>query len=205
MDRSLPVLAALAALTVPGSSEGLHLGVKGGVPATAYFETGRQGPREYSAATRRYVVGVSTEWRPNRRLGIELDVLYRRMGYVAILPASALDTKGHSWDFPVLAKYRLGRDIRPYLAGGGVLRYIGPVRARGQAAGGEPIDTTQPPELRKRHYPGVAAAGGVEFQSGRVRLLPEFRYTRWTANRAGPGSLLRFSPGQSEFLLGLLF
>jgi hypothetical protein len=51
----------------------------------------------------------------------------------------------------------------------------------------------------------VTAAGGVEFRTGRLRLLPELRYTRWTANISVPGGLLRFAPNQVEFLLGLLF
>jgi len=38
-----------------------------------------------------------------------------------------------------------------------------------------------------------------------VRLLPEIRYTHWTANISRPGGLLRFDPHQAEFLLGLLF
>lgn len=103
---------------------------------------------------------------------------------------------------------------RPYVTGGAVLRYIGPVRARGEQTVEDliarttvhaPIDTTEPSDLRKRLYPGLTAGGGVEFGSRRWRLLPEFRYTRWTANIAGPGGTLRFSPNQAEFLLGLLF
>ena len=113
-----------------------------------------------------------------------------------------------------MAKYRFGRTLRPYLAGGAVLRYIGPVRARGERvvenriAGTTvrtPIDTAEPSDLRKRHYPGVVAAGGIEFRLGWLRLLPEFRYTRWTANIASPGGLLRFAPNQAEFLLGFLY
>ena len=112
------------------------------------------------------------------------------------------------------AKYRFGRGVRPYIAGGGVLRYIGPVRARGQltvvdlinrTTTHEPIDTSDPSDLRKRVYPGLVAAGGIEFGLGRLRLLPELRYTHWTANIAGPGGVLRFAPNQVEFLLGLLF
>jgi hypothetical protein len=56
----------------------------------------------------------------------------------------------------------------------------------------------------------VTVAGGVEFGFGRVRLLPEFRYTHWTTNisqtNISPtGALFRFAPNQAEFLLGLLF
>ena len=63
---------------------------------------------------------------------VQAGTLYHRMGYVAILnffdsasgnfEKSAIDVKGNSWDFPVMINYRFGHVIRPYVAGGGVLR-----------------------------------------------------------------------------------
>jgi len=220
------LLLLLAALGTPVFAQGLHFGLKAGVPATTYFETGQtgglHGGSEYSAATRRYTVGASVEWRLTHTFGFELDTLYKRMGYVGIvtsfwngiLTTAAFDTKGDSWDFPLLAKYRFGRVARPYIAGGGVLRYIGPIRGRGeltvqdlvaQTTTRTPINTTEPSDVRKRQYPGITAGAGIEFGHGLVHLLPEFRYTRWTANLAGPGGALRFNPNQAEFFLGLLF
>lgn len=212
----------------PACCQGLHLGLKAGIPITQYFETGAEGglhgSATYSAATRRYTIGVSGEWRLSDSFGFEVDTLYHRMGYVAIVNSfdsangnfqnSAIDVKGDSWDFPVLAKYRLGHVVRPYVAGGAVVRYLGPVRGRGQQTIGSlvsrtsstsPLDTSDPSELRKRIYPGLTAAVGLETRVGRVRVLPEFRYTRWTANISAPGGLLRFPSNQAEFLAGVLF
>jgi hypothetical protein len=139
-------LLVFAAAT-PEFAQGLHFGVKAGVPITEYFETGQTGSlhghAEYSAATRRYTVGVSAEWRLTHNFGWELDALFKRMGYVGIVTSyglftggittnSAYDSKGDSWDFPLMAKYRFGRATRPYVAGGAVVRYIGPIRALGQ-------------------------------------------------------------------------
>jgi hypothetical protein len=132
-------LLLLLAVDASGRGQGLHLGLKVGVPFTVYFDTaavsGPSGSVEYSAATRRYTAGVSAEWRAAAGLGLEFDVLYKRMGYVGIVSTasslSAIDVKGSSWDFPLLVKRRFGRRAGPYLAGGGVLRYIGPVRGRG--------------------------------------------------------------------------
>lgn len=203
----------------------IRLGFKAGVPATAYFETGRSGSlhgsADYSAATRRYVAGPSAEWQITNRFGFELDALYHRMGYVAIVEffdsasgagsRSAVDVKGNSWDFPLMAKYRLGR---AFAAGGGTLRYAGPVRGRGTlitynlAAGTSTettVDTSDPSELRKRLYPGLTAGAGLELRAGRLRLLPEIRYTHWTANISGPRGVLRLAPNQAEVLLGVLF
>jgi hypothetical protein len=199
-----------------------------GVPFTDYFETGRtaglHGEAEDSAATRRYTLGATIEWRPTRAFGFELDALYHRMGYVETVRFfdsangsfinSAIDVKGNSWDFPILAKYRLHSLLRPYLTGGGVLRHIGPVRGRGSVTSGlligQPgstiqIDTSDPSALRKRFFPGVTAGAGSEQSVGRFVFMPEIRYTRWTANISGPGGLLRFAPNQVEFQLGLLF
>jgi hypothetical protein len=216
------------AATAPQFAQSLLLGFKAGIPMTQYFDTrsaaSLSSSADYSAATRRYTAGVSAEWRSETVLGIEADVLYKRMGYVGIIhtidssrgisTTAAFDIKGDSWDFPILLKYRFRRKLHPYASGGGVVRYVGPVQARGEETAQDlvagtttrtPIDTADPFDLRKRFYPGVSAGSGVELRRGRLRLLPELRYTRWTANIAKRGGLLRFEPDQWEWLLGVLF
>jgi hypothetical protein len=218
---------ALVLLAASVFGQGFHAGIKAGVPLTDYFQTGSSGglhgSADYSAATRRYTVGATGEWRPGS-FGLELDALYHRMGFVAIVHSidsatgnyrdSAIDIKGNSWDFPFMAKYRFGSAIRPYIAAGAVMRYVGPVRGKGSQTIGSlvtgtssttPLDTTDPSELSKRFYPGITAGAGIEVGAGRFRLLPGFRYTRWTANISGPGELLRFAPDQVEFVVGVLF
>ena len=224
MNRVVPVLLASA---LPALTQGFHFGLKAGVPATHYFDTGVAGSRytreETSAATRRYTLGAAVEWRMNGIFGFELDALYHRMGYVAIVSDfnlsgiqtdSAVDVKGNSWDLPLMAKFRFGHVLHPFVLGGGVLRYVGPVRGRGQVVTHNlitqttatmPLDISDPSDLRKRFYPGLALGGGIEFGVRRLRVLPEFRYTHWTANIAGPGGVLRFAPNQAEFLVGVLF
>ena len=224
------VTRAIAALifAVPALGQGVHFGVEAGVPITQYFETGRSGSlhggAEYSAATRRYTLGAAAELSLTSTLGFELDVMYHRMGYVGIVnffdsaqgnfTNSQIDVKGNSWDVPLMAKYRFARVARPYVAGGGLVRFLGPVRGRGQKTNGSLatgtsstilLNTTDPSELRKRFYPGLTVAAGLEFGAERFRLLPEFRFTHWTANIAGPGGLLRFPTNQAEFLVGVRF
>jgi hypothetical protein len=215
-------------LIVPMWGQGISVGLKIGIPVTEYFETGRSGSlhgdAQYSAATRRYTLGASGEWHLTKSFGFEIDALYHRMGYVAIVnffdsangnfSSSSIDVKGSSWEFPVMAKYRFSPRYRPYIAGGGVLRYLGPVRGRGTQTNGSlagmtssttVLDTNDPSELRKRFYPGLTVGSGIEFGAGPMHLLPEFRYTRWTSNISGPGGLLRFAPNQAEFMFGVLF
>jgi hypothetical protein len=154
----------LVLLAASAFGQGFHAGIKAGVPLTEYFETGSagglHGSADYSAATRRYTVGATGEWRLGS-FGLELDALYHRMGYVAIVHSidsatgsyrdSAIDVKGNSWDFPIMAKYRFGRAIRPYVAAGAVMRYVGPVRGkanrpsdRSRAERVRPLRSTRP-------------------------------------------------------------
>jgi len=213
---------------MPLFGQGIHVGLKLGVPLTPYFDTGDtgslHGSADYSTATRRYTFGASGEWRLTNAFGFELDALYHRIGYSGTVnffdsangnfSKSTIDVEGNSWDFPVMAKYRFGHRMRPYAAGGGVLRHLGPVRGSGELTTGSlaagtsstsPLDTSEPSDLRKRFYPGITVAGGVEIGAGRFRVLPEFRYTRWTANVSGSGGLLRFAPNQAEVVVGVLF
>lgn len=219
-------LAVVLLPVAPGDALEMRFGLKAGVPATVYFETGRsEGPgrsAEYSAATRRYAFGASADWFFTPALGLGVDALYRRMGYVAVVTSSgatgastsAVDVKGHSFDFPIRLKYRLGSPARPFLTVGSVIRRLGPVRGRGEVVVEDRtsslvrrtrIDTRDPVELDKRFYTGVFAGAGLEFGRGRLRLSPEFRCTRWTSNIGGYPGLLRFAPIQAEFLLGLEF
>jgi hypothetical protein len=210
------------AIALPLPAAGADFGVKAGVPATVYFATGRNEAAEYSAATRRYVLGAFAEWRATPSFGVGLEALYHRMGYVAIVSSagagerttSAVDYKGHSFDFVLLARRYLGRRGWAFFTGGAVARYAGPVRGRGEritedlAAGSlvrTPIDTRDPPELRQRFYPALTAGAGVAAGLGPLRLVPEFRYTRWIANLGVAGGLLRFAPNQAELLLGFGF
>jgi hypothetical protein len=215
----------LFAIALPALPQGFRFGVKGGVPLTHYFEAGSggfplRGFDEYSAATRRYTVGVTAERWIWPRLGIAADVLYKRMGYVAFHRSfgggrgteSSYDVKGHSWDVPLMARYRPTGGAGPFLEGGPAFRYIGPLRARGEeftfdlVAGTESrvrIDRGSTPELNNRLYAGVTAGGGFELRAGRVAVQPEVRYTHFVSNL--DTALLRFRPHQVEVLLGLVF
>jgi hypothetical protein len=221
MKKNLGTLIPLLiGLTTSALAQDFRFGVKVGVPLTTYFETGqvavRGGVLEYSSATRRYTFGPSVEWRLKPRFGLEFDVLYKRMGYVrtentsvsGVTIHSSFEVKGNSWDFPMMAKYRWW-DWRgaPYVAGGFVLRYIRAGRARGlhtvqtaQTTTTTPIDTEEAVPL---FVPGAIVALGMEFGRTRIRLVPEFRYSRWRRARiSGP---LHVEPNQIEFLLGFLF
>jgi hypothetical protein len=202
------------------------VGIMVGVPATEFFETGStastHSSASYATGTRRYTLGLTAEWHMTHSWGLELDALYHRFGYGGIVNLMGVDTftsasfrvSGNAWDFPVLAKYRFGdKRVRPFVAAGGTLRYIATAHEQGQQTffvvgplnTTTPISTDSPTDLRKRVYPGVTVAGGLEFGAGRFKIIPQIRYTRWTANIANEGGLLRFAPNQAEFLLSAEF
>jgi hypothetical protein len=224
----LPAALLVLAVAGPGFGQSWQFGIKAGIPLTEYFDTGSSGSlhgsSDYSAATRRYTVGGSIEKRLPAGFGLEMDLLFHRMGYAGTVnyfdsanggfQNSAIDVNGDSWDSPLMLKHRFGRGIHPYVVGGGVLRYAGPVRGRvtltsGSLASGTSstavFDTSDPSDLYKRFYPGLTAGAGIEARAAWMRLLPEVRYKRWTANISGPGGLLRFAPDQVEILLGISF
>ena len=229
----IPGALCIVALALPGRAQNLHFGLKAGVPMTEYYETGflfptpsAPGGVQYSAATRRWTAGPTFEWRIQYGLGVEVDVLYKRTGYVhdehfsgpTEIRTLVYDVKkGSSWDIPMTLKYRFARTRRFFLAGGYVLRHIGPVRARGsmtdtvvvdsqRITNTTAIDTAEPSELKgDRNFSGLTVGGGIEFRRGRLGLLPEFRYTGWVTNITTAGNALRLNPNQAEFLLGFLF
>src|SRR5579863_6535197 len=120
---------------LPMWSQTFMVGLKAGVPFSSYFETGLTGSlhggAQYSSATRRYTLGAAAELRLTRAFGFEVDALYHRLGYAGLIhffdsangnySNSSIHVTGNSWDFPLLLKYRFGRLVRPYVAGGGVL------------------------------------------------------------------------------------
>ena len=201
------------------TAQEFRFGVKGGIPISQYFETGRQlvrgGLVESSAATRRYTLGPSAEWRLRANFGLEVDALYKRIGYVrtentsvsGVTTDSRVEAEGNSWDFPILAKYRWGEVLAPFVTGGFVLRYMGLGRTRGvqtiqtaQSTITTPIDTEENVPL---FVPGAQVGFGLEFGRARIRLLPELRYSRWRSTIiSGP---VRLEPNQLEFLLGFVF
>ena len=198
----------------------IGFGVKAGVPAADFFETGTvTNPTEtirYASETRRYVIGPTAELRLPFGLAVEFDALYRPINFTTtgtitdpVLGAiqSNSSTTGHAWDFPLLVKLRTGSYplVHPYIEGGPVGRYVGGFDKLVE----EVIDdstqqtrTSDVSEFRKQFYGGVTFGAGVELRAIGLRISPEFRYTRWTSGVDGP---IHFNANQADFLLGISF
>src|SRR5580704_18439105 len=108
-------------------------GVEGGVWTTADIGN----PTSPSAGilhleSKRYVVGPMLELRLPLRLSVELDALYRRLGFTEHFDYgdyccgfSVLRERDNSWEFPATLKYGISnRFLRPFIGVGAAPRIV---------------------------------------------------------------------------------
>ena len=192
----------------------VSVGVEGGVPITDAFQTFHGNSAFYATNTKRYIVGPTVQFHFPSRLTLEIDGLYRRLGYQyqQITPTIVFrSTVANSWEFPALLKFDvLPGPIRPFVGAGASFRHISGIEEvqRTVSAGGLiAANFNNAPEFNKRNDIGLVLGGGVTFKFGWVRISPEFRYTRWgsEAFRDPVRGLLNSNRNQGDFLLGLTF
>ena len=199
------------------NAQQIAVGVKGGVRASDDVD----GFSLRSSESKRYIVGPAVELRLPWRLGVEFDALYRRFGYTsesqfASLSHSIIRERGNSWEFPLLAKYRIpGRLVQPFAGAGYDWRKVnGSDVSSGYYLSGQ---TTNPPadiytyyfnQRRSTDYPvghGVVISGGIDLNSRHLRVSPEFRYVRWRkqflSQVGGDGSYFLQSSQNEYFIL----
>jgi hypothetical protein len=132
------------------------------------------------------ILGVMTEIEFTHQFAVEVDALHRpntlHIGFLRadgtpLGPGGNVQTS--SWEFPLLAKYRLGLPLSPFIEAGPSFR---------PAGSGSSLS----------HF-GITAGAGFEIHSRLVNILPALRYTRWREIEfiASHGI-----PDQLEFVLG---
>lgn len=207
-------LIALCAAAV--GAQPVSLGVKGGIRLGDFsLEDG------IHQESRFYTVGPTVEVRlPWRQLSLEMDGLYKRSG-TSMATTDLLNwfyfdrTRVTSWDIPLLVKYSLPAGtprLRPFLNGGYALRL-----SRQETF--NIFSSTEPPPYGPFYWTstmssrwatdhGFALGGGVVTRVSRLKLAPEFRYTRWPTIQNSvdhQGRRTGLNPQQFEILLGLRF
>ena len=177
-------------------SRKLRFGLIGGTPLTGGFAEMRQ--TEGLEEEQGYIGGLAVELDLSRRWSIKVNGLYRplRAHSVSILEApgypsveSRFEFTVVTWQFPVLAKYRLSPDgnIHPLLE-------VGPsFRAAGNLNGYNPS-----------RY-GVTVGGGIETDYKSAKISPVLRYTRWAKDPAGTVPSARTQSNQVEVLVSFTF
>ena len=209
--------------------QALHLGVQGGVPFGDFFSPAlvgglNEGFLYYNSKPVPYTVGPIAEVQLSHRFGIEGSVLYQRCHYTywgqlinTFSPGVAnvwSKTTSNAWSFPILVNWHPLRRHPLYFGTGPVIRNLrgldqvvdyestyslgGPITTK--TAG---IETSNPPDLRKRWYPGLEVSAGWHFQFSVIYVSPEIRYTRWTANIAEGQRPLQFPANRIEVLVGI--
>lgn len=142
-----------------------------------------------------YIIGPTVELRLPLNLSVEADALYRPLslktqtGTSSTSFTSSYSTRVSTWEFPILAKYRLPIPLaKPYIDAGPSFRHVGQLGSR--------LSST-----------GFAVGGGVEFHLPLVRVSPELRYTRWADDSKPASGTFRPASNlnQAELLVGFSF
>jgi opacity protein-like surface antigen len=209
----LLICPVLILSTVPmlTGGERVSVGVRGGVPLTDAFKAARGSSEAYLTNTKRYLLGPALEVHLPARLTLQVDGLYRRLGYHydATGPYSYAKTVANSWEFPVLGKFEITPGpVRPFAEAGVSFRHLSGVRQIRETVSGVTlgrVEVSEFPEFNKQNDVGFTCGAGLTFKLGAVRISPEFRYTRWggEAFRDPVRSLLRTNRNQGDFILGL--
>jgi opacity protein-like surface antigen len=176
--------------------QSVSFGLKGGVPLSNALKVADTST--YTSDRSPFVIGPVVELGLPLGLGVEADLLYRRLHY----DSSTSGTTGQVWELPILAKYRFpGVLLRPCIEAGLSFRRFARLDQSTQTS-----STNQPPEVKGRAAIGATVGAGLELKVLVVRLSSEIRYTRWgsTSIRATLGGLTT-QLNQADFLLGITF
>ena len=180
-------------------SQSFFIGVKSGVPLTDSFsDTKIMGVDTFTHAytqSKNFVIGPAVELALPLGLSVEVDALYRPLNLAVdftglVLGRVHTSTEFQSWEFPILAKYHFAREafVRPYFEAGPIFRNV--------SGGGSYLS-----------HSGIALGGGVDVKIWKLRVMPEFRYSRWGSDAAASPNAPQYpsNQNQAEFLVALGF
>lgn len=189
----LEFLTSVAYETDSGSrrvgSRLLEIGALAGYPASPGFPDMPFMVRPIRERTR-YLVGISTQANLTSRIAVEIDGIYKplRSGEGASDPWRFMVI---TWQFPVLAKYRLTTSKwAPVVEGGPSFRLAGNLNG-----------------YNPSHY-GITMGAGAETRTHGMHLSPTVRYTRWAVDvspYSGRPTSQRTSQNAVELVFGISF
>ena len=215
--RILVYLTSVCALFLlwnhPANAQPFAVGVIGGVRATDDLSG------TLHAESQRYIAGPKLEIRLPMHFSIEFDALYRQVGFTghASSPffSSVTRERDRSWEFPLIAKYRLSgiAGVHPFVGAGYAPRILhGSDISSGSTLNIPTGGYTYFSNVRSNvSYPvthGVVISGGVELSAPHLSISPELRYIHWNApsiNDFGGDGSFAFTSKQDEVfvLLGI--
>lgn len=175
--------------------------------------------------------GPSFQFRVTDRLGLAVDLIYRKAGYtfneervegVDLESTTTVNeqktitttetTHVKYWDIPMLARLYFGRrggasDFRRFIDAGMTVRRVGGVRTTRSIDGpdDETSSNTIAPRAANRTVLGWIAGAGVQATDDfGLTLMPEVRYTHWMRD-AFASTPARPERHQLELMVGLTF
>jgi len=176
---------ALALMALPLHAQ-FSVGVRGGIPISDSFEAAQN----YRNVPHRYLIGPTFEARLPFRFGVTFDMLYRNLEY-RNGAAPGVSTK--KMDFPIMVRYRLGKDgVRPFVAAGPTFnKFWG-------------RDLLSPIEYVKSSSAGIVFGAGLDIKGPFFHFAPELRITHYgRENFKDPtGVLLKSKLNQADLIVG---
>ena len=188
----MKLLFLASVLAVASYAQPISAGLKIGAPLTdALHLSSNATLAQVTADTNHYVVGPYIELKLPFRFSVEVDALYRSYDY-RLAPPAPNNSIG-SWEFPVMAKYKLlGGPVRPYIEGGPVFSHLSGV---GSIVG-----------LQHDSNYGITLGAGIEIHALVLKISPEIRWDGFAfRNFDTPGSLVQSNRNQVLFLVGIGF
>jgi opacity protein-like surface antigen len=133
------------------------------------------------------IVGPYVEVRLPAGFSVEADALYESAIFNSVY------TGGSTWQFPVVAKYKLlTGPVRPYVEGGVSFSHI--------------TDLAEIPALSHSSNFGIVLGAGLEVKLLVLRISPEIRYNGWTLQSIqDPAGFFHSNRNQAMFQVGFGF
>jgi hypothetical protein len=191
--RQLTLFPLIAVLSIPQclAAQNLSIGLIGGAALTDAVQS--QAPIPSRGASwsphKDWIAGVAVEFGIVARLSLEVDGMYRELhaSEAFVEPNGTLNSVSPvnvvTWEFPVLAKYRLSSGPwRPFVEAGPAFRSTGNLN------------------FMPSHF-GVSAGAGLETRWRGWNIAPVLRFTRWEKDPVP--LLVKSQPDQLELLLAV--
>lgn len=189
-------------------------GVRAGVPTRTFLESdfnGIQGLATVQQTFERpsFTAGPTFAVALYDRVLVQFDALYKPIRFLTnqTTPTAVItgNSRGGSWEFPIVFDYRFGHGkVRPYLGGGGLAGQI----ISGTTESVLTVSTTGRTDQlfsqfgsADNQFPAYIGNAGVEWSASHFVVRPELRYTRWDQAFGSP----KRRRDQVEFLVGFSF
>ena len=183
------IFAGIVAIPTRAFGQSLSIGIIGGGSLTdAGQDVTTRGFRVWSQS-KDWMAGATLELRFRSPVSVEVDGIYRElhMTWAGVQSDGSLNSVSPSpvvtWEFPVLAKYRLNRQgMQPFVEAGPSFRTTGNLN------------------FTPSHI-GISAGVGVETRWRGLNIAPTLRYTRWASDLSTVGRDRSTQKNQLELLV----